>query len=91
MFDEKLCDGLRDGEARTAFEPEEFAGGVEFEKDVLPIGCENDIDGAVVQREVIHKAQDFFFDLKREFVGPPVLKHAMAVAAPVVSGTGGDF
>ena len=40
----------------------------------------------VVQGEVIHKAQDFFFDVQRELVGPPVCKHADAVAAPIVSG-----
>ncbi len=73
------------------FEPEEFAGGVEFEKDVFVAGREDDVDGAVVQGEVIHKAQDLFFNPKRELVGLPVLKHTDAVAAPVVSGACGNL
>lgn len=88
MSEEKVCDGLGDGEAGGAFEPEEFAGGVEFEEDVPPVGCEDDVDGAVVQREVVHEAEDFFFGLEGELVGLPVLKHAEAVAAPVVGGAG---
>ena len=91
MSEEKVCDGVGDGEAGSAFEPEEFAGGVEFEEDVPPVRCEDDVDGAVVQGEVVHEAQDFFFDLKGKLVGPPVLKHAEAVAAPIVSGAGRDF
>ena len=63
MSEEKVCDCVGDGKAWSAFEPEEFAGGIEFEKDVPVVGCENDVDGAVVQGEVIHEAQDFFFDL----------------------------
>ena len=89
--EEKVCDGMGDGEARSLFEPEKFAGGVEFEEDVSPVGCEDDVDGAVVQGEVVHEAQDFFFDLEGELIGPPVLKHVEAVTAPVVSGAGGDF
>ena len=71
MPEEKVCDGIGDGKSRSAFEPEEFAGGIEFEKDVPVIGCKNDVDGPVVQREVIHEAQDFFFDLMGELVRPP--------------------
>ena len=59
------------GRPGAAFEPEEFAGRVEFEEDVPPVGCEDDVDGAVVQGEVVHEAQDFFFDFKGELVGPP--------------------
>ncbi len=79
---------MGDGDAGSVFEPEEFAGWVEFEKDVPPVGCEDDVDGAVVQGEVVHEAQDFFFDLKWELVGPPVLDHVLAVTAPVVRGAG---
>ena len=49
MTEKKVCDGFGDGKTRRAFEPEEFAGGIEFEKDVPAAGCENDVDGAVVQ------------------------------------------
>ena len=85
MSEEESCDGAGDGKAGSALEPEEFAARIEFDKDVFPVGCEDDVDGAIVQGEVIHKAQDFFFDLERELVGSPVLEHAEAVAAPVVS------
>ena len=91
MLEEEVCDCFGDGEAGRAFEPEEFAGGIELEKDVSPVGCKNDVDGAVVQGEVIHETQDFFFDLMRELVGTPVLKHANTIAAPVVSRTRGDL
>lgn len=56
-----------------------------------PVWRQDDVDGAVVQREVIHEAQDFFFDLDRELVGSPALKHANTVASPVVSGPRGDL
>ena len=85
MSEEKLCDGAGDGKAGSALEPEEFAAGVEFDKDVFAVGCEDDVDGAVVQGEVIHKVQDFFFDLEGELVGSPVLEHVDAVATPIVS------
>ena len=91
VAEEKACDCFRDREAGRAFEPEEFAAGVEFEKDVFAVGCQDDVDGAVVQGEVIHQAQDFFFDFDRELVGPPVLKHADAVASPIVSRACGDL
>ena len=84
--EEKVCDCLGDGKARSTFEPEEFARGIEFEKDVPVVGRKNDVDGAVVQGEVIHEAQDFLFDLMGQFVGPPVLNHPKTIAAPVVSG-----
>ena len=83
MTEQTVCDGVGNGKARSAFEPEEFAAGIEFEKDVLVVGCKNDVDGAVVQREVIYEAKDFFFDLMGEFIGPPVLNHAQTIAAPV--------
>src|SRR5215213_1446671 len=83
--EEKVCDCLGDGKARSAFEPEELAGGIELEKDVPVVGCKNDVDGAVVQGEVVHKAQDLFFDVLGKLVRTPVLKHAQTIAAPVVS------
>ena len=86
VIEEKGCDGVGDVEAGSLFEPEEFATGIEFDKDVPVVGCEDDVDGAVVQGEVIHEAQDFFFDLKGELVGLPGVNHADAIATPVVSG-----
>src|SRR5918992_981227 len=74
--DEKVCDRVRDRKARSAFEPEEFAARVEFEKHVPPVGCEDDIDRAVVQSEVVHEAQEFLFDLDGKLIGLPVLDHA---------------
>ena len=85
MAEEEVCDCAGDGKAGSVLEPEEFAAGVEFDKDMFAVGCEDGVDGAIVQGEVIHKAQDFFFDLERELVGPPFLEHADAVATPVVS------
>ena len=35
VAEQKVCDGVGNGKARSAFEPEEFAAGIEFEKDVL--------------------------------------------------------
>jgi hypothetical protein len=55
MAEENVCDRVGDGKARRAFEPEEFARRIEFEKDVLVVGCENDVDGAVVQ--VVERCQ----------------------------------
>jgi len=89
--EENVCDCVGDGEARSLFKPEELAAGIEFEEDVTVVGCENDVDRAVIQAEVIHEAQDFFFDFMRELVGPPVLNHAETIAAPVVSGARGDL
>jgi hypothetical protein len=47
--EENVCDGLGDRKAGIAFEPEEFARRIEFEKDVSAIGGKNDVDRAVVQ------------------------------------------
>ena len=91
MSEEEVCDGFGNGKAGSAFEPEEFAARVKFEKDVFLVGGENDVDGAVVQGKVIHEAQDFFFNLERELVALPVLKYADCVAAPVVSCARGDL
>ena len=88
---ENVCDRVRDGEARRAFEPEEFAAGVEFDKDVFAVGCKNDVDRAVVQGEVVHQSPDLFFDIDGELIRLPILNHADAVAAPVVSGARGDL
>ena len=79
------------GRPGVAFEPEEFAGGIEFEKDVSPVRRQDDVDGAVVQGEVIQESKEFFFDLERQLVRLAVLKPANAVAAPVVSGACGDL
>jgi hypothetical protein len=51
VAEEKVCDCVGDGEAWRAFEPEEFAAGIEFEKDVFAVGCQDDVDGAVIQGE----------------------------------------
>ena len=91
VAEENVCNCVGDGQAWRAFEPEEFAAWVEFEKYVSALGCQDDVDGAVVQREVVHEAKDFLFDLKGELIGPPVLNHAEAVAAPVVRGAGRDL
>ena len=90
MAEEEVCDCVGDGKG-GGVEPEEFAGGIEFEKDVAVVGCEDDVDGAVVQGKVVHEAQDLFLNVKRELIGAPFLKHAEAVAAPVVSGASGDL
>ena len=83
--EEKICDCVGDGESWSAFEPEEFAGGIEFEKNVSPVGCEDDVDGAVAQGEVIHKAPEFLFDLERKLIGSPILNHADAITTPTVT------
>src|SRR5215213_2344200 len=91
VSEEKVCDCVGDREARRAFEPEEFAARIKLEKDVPVVRCKDDVDGAVVQREVIHERQNFFFDFMGELVGAPVLKHAKTIAAPVVSGARRDL
>ena len=91
VVEEKVCDCFRDGEAWRLFEPEEFATRIELDKDVPFVGCEDDVDGAVIQGEIIHQAQDFFLNVERELVGPPFLKHPHTIAAPVVSGARGDL
>src|SRR5215218_1141439 len=82
--EEDVRDGIGDRQAWAAFEPEEFAGRVDFQKNVPPVGRDDDVNRAVVQDEVVHQAQDSFFDLTRKLVRPPVLNHAEAVAPPVV-------
>lgn len=91
VSEEEAGDGFGDGKAGGAFEPEEFAAGIEFEKNVFPVWCEDDVDGAVVQREVIHEAQELFFDVERELIWLPVLNHADAIAPPVVCRARGDL
>lgn len=57
---QKVRDCIRDSQAWGALKPEEFAGGVEFEKDVSPIRCQE------------------YFELQRQLVELPVVKHAEA-------------
>ena len=56
VTEKKVCYRLGDWKTGKSFEPEEFAAGIEFNKDVPVVGDENDVDGAVVQGEVIHEA-----------------------------------
>lgn len=35
---------------------------------MFPVWRQDDVDGAVVQREVLHEMQEFFFDLDWELV-----------------------
>src|SRR5687767_689840 len=88
---ENVCDCFGDGQAGRAFEPEEFAAGIEFEKHVSAVRGEDDVDGAVVQREVVHQMQQFFFDVERELVVSPVLNHSDTIATPIVSRARGSL
>ena len=91
LTEEEVGDCVGDGETRCAFEPKEFTRGIELEKNVPVIGRKNDVDGAVVQGEVIHEAQNFFFDVLGQLVVPPVLEHPNTIAAPVVGRARGDL
>jgi len=49
VAEENVCERVGDRQAWRTFEPEEFAARIEFEKDVLAVGCQDDVHRAVVQ------------------------------------------
>src|SRR5262245_9020907 len=83
--DQEVGDGCRDrGGVRLAEECER-AGGVELEEDVASIGPHDEIDGAVVEAEVIEQGEQAVGERARQLVGRPRGRSVVGVAvAPPV-------
>lgn len=73
VFTKSISDGVGNGKTRVAFEPEELTDRIDFQKDVPPVGRDDNVYRSVVQMEVVHQAEDFFFDITRQFVRLPIL------------------
>src|SRR6185436_1183186 len=84
-IDQEVGDGRRDRSGVRLAEECERACGVELEEDVAPIGPHDEIDGAVVEAEVVEQGEQAVGERARQLVRRPRGRKVagIAVAPPV--------
>src|SRR5678815_6117827 len=89
-IDQDVGDGRRDRDGVRLAEECERACGVELEEDVAPIGPHDEIDGAVVETEVVEQGEQAVGERARQLVRRPrgCTVVGVAVAPPVEVATG---
>jgi hypothetical protein len=80
---EHIRQGLDDGQARRALEPEELAARVDLEEHVPAVGGDDEVGGGVVEPEPLREPQQAALDALRQGVGLPRVEERHAFFAPI--------
>lgn len=83
---EDVRDGLDDGQAGRALQPEELPHGVHLEEHVPTVGRDDEVAGGVVEPELADEGEQLVLHVGRQRIGPPGLEQADAVPPPVERG-----